>query len=65
MDANKKWLSIPKEIRSQLIKNVFCTNCRDVVAIESFTIEDDKLGIVLNGKCQQCGHEVARFIESE
>jgi ribosomal protein S27AE len=48
-----------------LIKNVFCTNCRDVVAIESFTIEDDKLGIVLNGKCQQCGHEVARFIESE
>lgn len=65
MDANKKWLSIPKEIRSQLIKNVSCTNCSDVVAIESFTIEDDKRGIVLNGKCQQCGHEVARFIESE
>ncbi|UOE56433.1 hypothetical protein [Cytobacillus oceanisediminis] len=65
MDANKKWLSIPKEFRSKLRKNVFCTNCKDVVAIESFTIEDHQFGIVLHGKCQQCGHEVARVIETE
>ncbi|MDM5318157.1 hypothetical protein QUF49_19330 [Fictibacillus sp. b24] len=65
MDANKKWLSIPKDIRSQLIKNVFCANCMDEVTIVGFTIEDDKHGIVLNGKCQQCGHQVTRFIESE
>lgn len=65
MDANKKWLSIPKEFRSQLRKNVFCTKCKDAVTIESFTIEDHQFGIVLHGKCQQCGHEVARVVEAE
>ena len=63
MDANKKWLSLPKETRSQLTKNVFCSNCMDVVTIEGFTIEDDQFGITLKGKCKKCGHEVARFIE--
>lgn len=65
MEANKKWLSIPKEIRSELLNNVFCRKCSDVVAIEGFTIEDNQFGIVLKGKCQQCGHAVARVIESE
>ncbi|MCM3719506.1 hypothetical protein [Fictibacillus phosphorivorans] len=64
MDANKKWLSIPKETRSQIKNNVYCTNCNDAVAIENFTVEDDKLGIVMKGKCQQCGHEVIRLIET-
>lgn len=64
MDANKKWLSIPKDIRNQITKNVFCGQCTDVVAIESFTIEDDPFGIVLKGKCQKCGQEVARVVES-
>lgn len=65
MDANRKWLSIPKETRSQLIKNVFCVNCLDEVTIVGFTIEDDQFGITLTGKCKKCGHEVARFIEME
>lgn len=64
MDANKKWLSIPKDIRNQITKNVFCAHCTDVVTIESFTIEDDQFGIVLKGKCQKCGREVARVVES-
>ncbi|WP_417898126.1 hypothetical protein ABN702_17950 [Bacillus haimaensis] len=64
MDANKKWLSIPKDIRNQITKNVFCRHCTDAVTIESFTIEDDQFGIVLKGKCQECGHKVTRVVES-
>ncbi|TLS36019.1 hypothetical protein [Pseudalkalibacillus caeni] len=63
MDANKKWLSIPKETRSRLISNVFCSNCADVTTIQGFTIEDNQFGIVLKGKCKKCGHEVARVVE--
>ncbi|WP_078382227.1 hypothetical protein [Sutcliffiella halmapala] len=63
MDANKKWLSIPKDIRSQIRDNVFCARCLDVATINSFTIEEDKFGIVLKGKCKKCGHEVARLVE--
>ncbi|MBH0167069.1 hypothetical protein IHV12_19275 [Fictibacillus sp. 7GRE50] len=65
MEANKRWLSIPKEIRSQLINNLFCTNCSGVTTIENFTIEDASFGVVLKGKCKECGHGVARVIESE
>ncbi|WP_223702191.1 hypothetical protein [Sutcliffiella deserti] len=63
MDANKKWLSIPKEIRSQLRNNVFCAHCTDVATIDKFTIVDDQFGILLRGKCKKCGHEVARVVE--
>ncbi|MFC7372399.1 hypothetical protein ACFQPF_12010 [Fictibacillus iocasae] len=65
MVANKKWLAISKEIRSELIQNVYCTHCVDVVAIENFTINEDKFGLVLEGKCEKCGNEVARVIEEE
>jgi hypothetical protein len=30
MDANKKWLAIPKDIRDQLRKNVFCGHCTEI-----------------------------------
>ncbi|CAG9620369.1 hypothetical protein [Sutcliffiella rhizosphaerae] len=63
MDANKKWLSIPKEIRNKLRENVFCGHCKDVVTIDNFTIEDHQFGIVLKGKCQKCGHDVVRVVE--
>ncbi|WP_433747343.1 hypothetical protein [Falsibacillus pallidus] len=63
MDANKKWLAIPEDIRRKLRKNVFCTNCGDVAEIEQFTIEDHPAGIVLEGKCKVCGNDVSRVIE--
>ncbi|WP_442597798.1 hypothetical protein [Neobacillus sp. D3-1R] len=65
MDANKKWLSIPKEFRTKLKNNVFCAHCANVATIESFTIEDHSAGIVLTGKCQKCGNGVARVVEIE
>ncbi len=39
MDANKKWLTLPKGIRSQLLNNVGCSNCFDVTTITGFIVE--------------------------
>ncbi len=61
--AHKKWLSIPAETRKKLERNVWCTNCGDVVQIEKYTVKEVKYGIVLHGTCKTCGHEVARVIE--
>ncbi|MCF6139177.1 hypothetical protein [Pseudalkalibacillus berkeleyi] len=65
MEANKKWLTIPKDIRSNLIQNVFCANCRDAVTIVDFIIVNNPYGVLLKGKCKTCGNEVARVVENE
>lgn len=61
--ANKKWLSIPVEFRRQLERNVWCSSCCDVVKIEKYTVKEFSGGIVLEGKCQKCGNDVARVID--
>lgn len=63
--AQELWNQIPEWAREKLIHNVFCTFCSAVTTIVDYKIEmagfrDD---IVLRGKCQECGHEVARYIE--
>ncbi|WP_391557142.1 hypothetical protein [Robertmurraya sp.] len=65
MDANKKWLSIPKEMRKSLLSNVWCRNCSDVTTITAFIVEENNYGIVLKGKCKNCGKDVARVIEED
>ncbi|CAH2713819.1 hypothetical protein BACCIP111895_00973 [Neobacillus rhizosphaerae] len=61
--ANKKWISIPIEIRRKLERNVWCVSCGDVVQIERYTVKDLSTGIVLEGKCKKCGGDVARVID--
>lgn len=61
--ANKKWLSLPKEVRYALERNVWCGNCCDVVQIENYTISETKFGITLDGECRRCGNKVTRLIE--
>ncbi len=60
--AAQKWFKIPKNIQKRLLSNVFCGKC-GVTTIVEYTIHDDKLGILLKGKCRKCGNEVRRFIE--
>ncbi|WP_310364136.1 RQC-minor-1 family DNA-binding protein [Neobacillus drentensis] len=61
--ANKQWLSIPENIRRKLEQNVWCSSCSNVVKIESYIVKEFSTGIVLEGKCQKCGHDVARVID--
>ncbi|MET3683182.1 hypothetical protein ABID56_001273 [Alkalibacillus flavidus] len=63
MEVNKKWLSIPEDIREKLMTNVFCSKCRGNATITDFKVEGHDLGIVLLGKCQACGNDVARVVE--
>lgn len=60
--AAQKWAKIPKNIQKRILSNVFCGKC-GVTTIVEYTINDDKLGILLKGKCRKCGNEVRRFIE--
>jgi hypothetical protein len=64
-EAMKKWLGIDEVTRSKLIRNVWCSKCRDETTIHNFSVEMDKLGIVLEGFCLKCNHSVARMIENE
>ncbi|WP_256358540.1 hypothetical protein [Bacillus sp. sid0103] len=61
--ANKKWLSLPKETRNALERNVWCGICCDAIQIENYTISETKFGITLDGECSRCGNKVTRLIE--
>jgi hypothetical protein len=62
-EAMKKWLAIHEVDRNEYIRNVWCTQCRNVITIQNFSIKMDKFGIVLEGFCHKCNHPVARVIE--
>lgn len=61
--AQKKWLSIQKEIRAKLEQNVWCVSCSDVVKILNYTVKDHQDTILLEGVCNRCGHKVVRVID--
>lgn len=62
--ALQKWNKIPKDFQELLLNNVFCTTC-GVTTIIEYSMHNDKLGILLKGKCKKCGKEVARLVENE
>ena len=62
--AAKKWSLIPAPMRQLLLNNVFCSKCGETTIVE-YTMHDDKLGILLKGKCRKCGSDVARLVEDE
>lgn len=62
--AVQKWSGLPQNMKQQIVKNVFCSSC-GVTTIIEYTMHDDKLGILLRGKCNKCGKDVARLVETE
>ncbi len=62
---NLKWMRIPKDIREKLLNNVWCSNCRGVVRAVEYSVEDNKMGLVIKGNCASCGDKVVRVIENE
>ncbi len=62
MIALKKWSSFPDDLKEALLNNVFFVNC-GVSSIIDYAIVRDKYGIVLQGKCAQCGDSVASYVE--
>ncbi|WAA08824.1 hypothetical protein [Fervidibacillus albus] len=62
---NLNWMKISKDIRERLLNNVWCSNCRDGVRVVEYSIEDDKLGLIIKGKCETCGGKVVRVVEKQ
>lgn len=57
--ALRKWSGVPEDTREKLLKNVFFGNCGVTTIALGYTITYKKgLGILLNGKCVKCGHDV-------
>ncbi len=62
--AIQKWGKIPKNVQELLINNSFCSTC-GVTTIVEYSINNDKFGVLLKGKCKKCGKNVARLVEDE
>jgi len=62
--AAQKWFKFPKSIQELFINNVFCSSCGETTITE-YTLHDDKFGVLLKGKCNKCGENVARLVENE
>jgi hypothetical protein len=58
------WSAIPSAKRELLLANVFCVRCRGSVTIVDFTGEEQHGDVILRGVCAQCGHKVARVVET-
>jgi len=63
VDALQSWNSITLEQRDQIINNVYCGNCSNVVKVIDCTIHNDPYGVLLRGKCNNCRNRIARFVE--
>ena len=64
-DAKKRWNKVPKWAQAELLKNVYCGKCHDMVAISLETAKMQGADLILRGKCGTCGHEVCRVVEPE
>lgn len=62
-EAAEFWANIPAEIKPQLLANVFCSHCRDVVKIADFKGSVSHGDLVLDGSCVICGNGVTRVID--
>jgi len=64
-EAVQKWNKIPKDIQQKLLNNVWCGGCLGNCTIVDYTMINEDFGLVLRGKCKNCGGGVARVLEDE
>lgn len=61
--AMNKFNQIPEDIKLQLLSNVYCSQCADMVKIVNFSAVMNNEDLLLKGKCNKCSNNVARLIE--
>ncbi len=57
------WLDLPADVRTKILSNVWCPDCRGGVTICDYSVEFDGGVVVLRGFCGTCRHKVARVLE--
>jgi|FLOH01.1.fsa_nt_gi DNA-directed RNA polymerase subunit RPC12/RpoP len=61
--AMQKFNQIPDDIKSKILSNVYCSNCKEMVKIVDFEASMDEDDLVLRGKCENCSGKIVRLIE--
>lgn len=64
-EAKERWNKIPKSAQTQILNNVFCGKCLNSVPIILETAKMQRDDLILREKCEVCGQEVCRLVESE
>lgn len=62
-EARKFWDAIAPSDRRFLLDNVYCGTCRGAVTIADFDGKMVGNSLLLHGRCNRCGGEVARLLE--
>jgi hypothetical protein len=62
-EALRVWMELSADIRSKLLRNVWCPDCRTAVTICDYNADFDGGVVVLRGFCGTCGHKVAQVLE--
>lgn len=57
------WDSMRPQLRTELLSNVYCGDCKDAVRIVDFKGTVYKGNLYLEGFCAVCGDEVARLFD--
>ena len=65
LDAKRLWDTVPPFYKTQILNNVWCSHCSKVTTIVHFTGKVERGDLILEGKCERCGGQVARLIENE
>lgn len=58
--AIRLWKSYPDEAKEMWLHNAFCANCGVTSFAKGYTLRKDKFGVVIEGVCEKCGHDIAR-----
>jgi hypothetical protein len=61
--AKKRWEQITDQIRKEILTNVWCSQCREMVTLQLREGAMSGRSLVLRGTCKTCGCEAARVIE--
>lgn len=62
ISAEDKWNTIDIEFQNKILSSVFCRKCHTTTIID-YIIENAYPDIVLRGKCEKCGNNVARLVD--
>jgi len=60
--AKKRWEQIPEQARKDVLENVWCSQCRTIVALQLQEGEMSGRSLVLRGTCRKCVSEAARVV---
>ena len=63
VEALREWRKFPEHIRKLLLANAFCHNCGTTEFAPSYTLRMRHGRVLIEGRCAECGAEVARLCD--